>query len=53
MHNPNVAVFRDVEQIIVMKAMIDHGEIIARGSVDHPGTHDAACECWRTRAMHS
>jgi ABC-type bacteriocin/lantibiotic exporter with double-glycine peptidase domain len=42
-HNPNVAVLGDAEQIIVMKAMSDHGEIVARGSIDHPGTRDAAC----------
>ncbi|MFM9850564.1 MAG: TrlF family AAA-like ATPase [Hyphomicrobiaceae bacterium] len=42
-HNPNVAVLGDAEQIIVMKAMNDRGEIVARGSIDHPTTRDAAC----------
>jgi ABC-type multidrug transport system fused ATPase/permease subunit len=42
-HNPNVAVLRDAEQIIVMKAMHDRGEIIARGSIDHQITRDSAC----------
>jgi DNA repair ATPase RecN len=42
-HNPNVAVLGDAEQVIVMKAMSDHGEIAARGSIDNPATRDAAC----------
>lgn len=42
-HNPNVAVLGDAEQIIVMKAMNDCGEIVARGSIDNPETRDAAC----------
>lgn len=42
-HNPNVAVLGDAELIIVMKAMSDHGEIVARGSIDHTATRDAAC----------
>jgi hypothetical protein len=42
-HNPNVAVLGDAEQIIVMKAMSDHGEIVARGSIDQSVTRDAAC----------
>lgn len=42
-HNPNVAVLGDAELIIVMKAMSDHGEIVARGSIDHAATRDAAC----------
>jgi hypothetical protein len=42
-HNPNVAVLGDAEQIIVMKAMNDRGEIVARGSIDHVATRDAAC----------
>ena len=42
-HNPNVAVLGDAEQIIVMKALNDRGEIVARGSIDHPETRDAAC----------
>ncbi len=42
-HNPNVAVLGDAELIIVMKAMSDHGEIVARGSIDHTVTRDAAC----------
>lgn len=42
-HNPNVAVLGDAEQIIVMKANNDRGEIVARGSIDHEVTRDAAC----------
>jgi DNA repair ATPase RecN len=42
-HNPNVAVLGDAEQIVVMKAHNDRGEIVTRGSIDHPETRDAAC----------
>lgn len=42
-HNPNVAVLGDAELVVVMKAMNDRGEIVARGSIDHPDTRDAAC----------
>jgi energy-coupling factor transporter ATP-binding protein EcfA2 len=42
-HNANVAVLGDAEQLIVMKAANDWGEIVARGSIDHAGTRDAAC----------
>jgi predicted ATPase len=42
-HNPNVAVLGDAEQIVVMKAMNDRGEIVTRGSIDHPETCTAAC----------
>lgn len=42
-HNPNVAVLGDAEQIIVMKAMNDRGEIVSRGSIDHAPTRDMAC----------
>lgn len=42
-HNPNVAVLGDAELIIVMKAKNDCGEIVARGSIDHAATRDAAC----------
>jgi len=42
-HNPNVAVLGDAEQIIVMKANNDRGEIVARGSIDHEITRDSAC----------
>jgi len=42
-HNPNVAVLGDAEQIVVMKALNDRGEIVARGSIDSPETRDAAC----------
>jgi DNA repair ATPase RecN len=42
-HNANVAVLGDAELIIVMKAMSEHGEIVARGSIDHTATRDAAC----------
>ncbi len=56
-HNPNVAVLGDAELIIVMKAMSDRGEIVARGSIDQTATRDAACailegarEAFRRRA---
>lgn len=42
-HNPNVAVLGDAELIIVMKAMNDRGEIVARGSIDNTITRDASC----------
>lgn len=42
-HNANVAVLGDAEQIVVMKAANDRGEIVARGSIDHTETRDAAC----------
>jgi energy-coupling factor transporter ATP-binding protein EcfA2 len=42
-HNPNVAVLGDAEQIIVMRAMNDRGQIVARGSIDHPATNKDAC----------
>ncbi|MBX9715129.1 MAG: AAA family ATPase [Burkholderiaceae bacterium] len=42
-HNPNVAVLGDAEQIVVMKAHNERGEIVTRGSIDNPDTRDAAC----------
>jgi predicted ATPase len=42
-HNANVAVLGDAEQIIVMKAMHDKGQIVATGSIDQMETRDAAC----------
>lgn len=42
-HNPNVAVLGDAEQIVVMKAHNDRGEIVTRGSIDNPDTRNAAC----------
>ncbi|WP_159006261.1 TrlF family AAA-like ATPase [Bradyrhizobium sp. S69] len=42
-HNPNVAVLGDAEQIVVMKAVNDHGTIVSRGSIDHVATRDHAC----------
>jgi DNA repair ATPase RecN len=42
-HNANVAVLGDAEQIVVMKAANDRGEIVARGSIDHAKTREAAC----------
>jgi DNA repair ATPase RecN/histidinol phosphatase-like PHP family hydrolase len=42
-HNPNVAVLGDAELIVVMKAMSDHGSIVARGSIDDNKTRDSAC----------
>jgi len=42
-HNANVAVLGDAEQIVVMKANNDRGEIFARGSIDHSATRESAC----------
>jgi ABC-type lipoprotein export system ATPase subunit len=42
-HNANVAVLGDAELIVVMKAMNDHGNIVARGSIDNVSTREAAC----------
>jgi ABC-type Fe3+/spermidine/putrescine transport system ATPase subunit len=42
-HNANVAVLGDAEQVIVMKAGSEKGEVSTRGSIDHPVTRDAAC----------
>ena len=42
-HNANVAVLGDAELIIVMKAMNDRGEVVARGSIDSPPIRAAAC----------
>lgn len=42
-HNPNVAVLGDAELVIVMKAANDFGQIVERGSIDHPQTRDMAC----------
>ncbi|PSL80348.1 PHP-like protein [Variovorax sp. WS11] len=42
-HNPNVAVLGDAEQIVVMKAFNDRGEIVSRGSIDNPQTRRSAC----------
>jgi hypothetical protein len=38
-----VAVLGDAELIVVMKAINDRGMIVARGSIDHPGTLASAC----------
>lgn len=43
-HNANVAVLGDAEQILVMKAKNDRGEIVTRGSIDNTETRDAACD---------
>ncbi|REG15002.1 TrlF family AAA-like ATPase [Roseateles depolymerans] len=42
-HNANVAVLGDAEQIVVMKAANERGEIVARGSIDDEATRKAAC----------
>lgn len=42
-HNPNVAVLGDAEQVIVMRARNDKGEISVRGSIDNDDTMEAAC----------
>jgi hypothetical protein len=41
--DPTDGFLGDAEQIIVMKAMNDRGEIVARGSIDNHGTRDLAC----------
>ncbi|MHB8241770.1 MAG: TrlF family AAA-like ATPase [Solirubrobacteraceae bacterium] len=43
-HNANIAVLSDAEQIIVLKSTSEKASILHRGSIDHPGTRDAACE---------
>jgi ABC-type lipoprotein export system ATPase subunit len=43
-HNANIAVLSDAEQILVLKSTSDKASIIHRGSIDDPGTRDAACE---------
>lgn len=42
-HNANVAVLGDAEQVVVLKATNDRGEIVTRGSIDNANTRDAAC----------
>lgn len=42
-HNANIAVLGDAEQIVVLKAMDDKGQIVSRGSIDHPITRENAC----------
>ncbi len=42
-HNANVAVLGDAEQIFVLKAFNDRGEIVDSGSIDNATTQDAAC----------
>jgi DNA repair ATPase RecN len=42
-HNANVAVLGDAEQVIVMKANSERGEVTTRGSIDNSKTRDAAC----------
>jgi ABC-type lipoprotein export system ATPase subunit len=43
-HNSNIAVLSDAEQIVVLKSTSDKATITNRGSIDDPGTRDAACE---------
>jgi energy-coupling factor transporter ATP-binding protein EcfA2 len=43
-HNANIAVLGDAEQIIVLKATGDNGQIVSRGSIDHPETRQYACD---------
>ena len=42
-HNANIAVLGDAELIVAFKATNDHATIVTRGSIDHPGTCEAAC----------
>jgi len=42
-HNANIAVLGDAEQIVVLRATNEQGKIVSRGSIDDPGTRDAAC----------
>lgn len=42
-HNANIAVLGDAEQIVVLKALDDKGQIVSRGSIDHPETRNNAC----------
>ena len=57
-HNANIAVLGDAEQIIVLKAQDDTGQIVSRGSIDHTATRQYACdilegsaEAFKRRAM--
>lgn len=56
-HNANITVLGDAEQIVVLKSTNESGRVINRGSIDDPGTRDAACavlegakEAFRRRA---
>jgi len=56
-HNANIAVLGDAEQILVLRSTNEKGSIVARGSIDHADTRDAACnvlegarEAFRRRA---
>jgi hypothetical protein len=42
-HNANIAVLGDAEQIVVLRASNEQGVIVSRGSIDDPGTREAAC----------
>lgn len=42
-HNANIAVLGDAELIVALKATADKAQIVTRGSIDHPGTCEAAC----------
>ena len=42
-HNANISILGDAEQIIVLKATNEGGKVVARGSIDDPGTCDTAC----------
>ena len=42
-HNANIAVLGDAEQIVVLKATNEQATITSRGSIDEPGTREAAC----------
>jgi len=42
-HNANVAVLGDAELIVVLKSTSEKATIVARGSIDHIETRDAAC----------
>ena len=42
-HNANIAVLGDAELIVALKATAEKATIVTRGSIDHPGTCEAAC----------
>lgn len=42
-HNANIAVLGDAELIVALKATSDQATVVARGSIDHPPTCEAAC----------
>ena len=56
-HNANIAVLGDAEQIVALKSTSDKSTIVAKGSIDDPGTKSVVCrilegaeEAFRRRA---